>query len=126
MYILKITEDQAKIISKALDLYSRIFMGQFKEILDFQFGWKMELEDHEWCRKALQTVKRVATGLENNAYYGIFSEKISNKARAAYDIHQVIRNKLAWDNNPNGGITVNFDKPINTSAMPLPDIKKVE
>jgi hypothetical protein len=54
----------------------------------------------------------LATGLPRNAYHGIFSDKIPDEARVAWDLHQVIRHRLSWDDQPEGGITVNFDTPM--------------
>jgi hypothetical protein len=47
--------------------------------------------------------------------YGIHSEKVSDNARVAFDLIQVIRNKIAWINNPKGDFFVDFDTPYKTS-----------
>ena len=44
--------------------------------------------------------------------------------RIAWDIQQVIRHRIAWDRNPKGNITVDFDSPLKTSDEQLPIIEE--
>ena len=49
---------------------------------------------------------------------------INDSFRVAWDLQQVIRYRLAWDRNPEGGIQVIFDEPLKSSQEPLACIKK--
>jgi hypothetical protein len=53
--------------------------------------------------------------LECAAYYGIFSPDTPEESKISWDLIQVIRNKIAWSNRPEGGMTVDFGKPIQSS-----------
>ena len=59
-------------------------------------------------------------GFSRNASYGIYSHEVQDSARTLYDMHQIIRNKLAYEANPEvnygnrwekGKITIDFDEP---------------
>lgn len=117
-------ENTLALLSSACDLISRIHMCQFDHIVDF-----ISIEDdgnfskyHE-LRDKLDDLKK-HWGLPKNAYYSIYSDKISDDARSYWDMHQVMRNRLAYDNNPGitpenrwekGKITVDFDEPMHSN-----------
>lgn len=124
-YSLNITKQQAEIIIKALDLYSRIGMGQIIEVLDHHTN-RIKPEQAIIIYNKLNEIKPMLTGLPTNSYYSISSDQISNNYRIAYDLQQVIRHRLAWDGNPDGGFGVNFDAPMNYSQIPFATIKKIE
>ena len=106
----------------ALDLYSRIFMGQYSEI-----EWCLrlntvkqdkplyELFDSEELRSILLKVREKAIpdlkGCGFNISYGIWSEKNDIRSVEAFDLQQVIRHFDAWHRHPEGGSGRNFDKP---------------
>jgi hypothetical protein len=128
-YHLAMTERQAQVIINALELYSRIGMGQLQEItyvlrmnsvpgsIDFNALDKIA----DLTRKASSYWMKGSGG-----YHGISSDKINDSFRVAWDLQQVIRYRLAWDRNPDGGIQVNFDDPYKTSSVEdLAVIKKV-
>lgn len=115
------TENQARVLMRALDLYSRVRMGQFRTISYLftpyrEFDWTV-VDYH------LDATKRaIFPELDTNAYYGIFNDEVGD-AKNAWDIHQVVRHALAWHRNLEGGITVDFDEPWATSDEPLPTIE---
>jgi len=117
MVIVKMTEEQANVVLKALDLYSRLHLGQFREI---QTIWQT---NYLWAKETLKELKKQLTGLEENEYHSICAEYVSQNAKIAYDILQTIRHRMAWDKNPNGGLTVDYDEPLNVSNLPLPEVK---
>ena len=49
---------------------------------------------------------------------------MTEEAKIAYDLHQVIRHQLAWDQKPEGDITVDFDTPVKFSRQALATISK--
>ena len=132
MYNLKINKNQAEVISKALDLYSRIGAGQISEIL-----WHPSVAEKMWVknsnlsenqmnqklvRQLLDDIKRIIWGYKPNENGGIsMAEEID---KIAYDLHQVIRHKIAWDGKPKGGNTVDFHKPMKYSKEELAKMER--
>jgi hypothetical protein len=128
-YHLAMTEKQAQVLVNALDLYSRIGMGQLTEVAHIL---RMTVVGNpSGTVDALDAVERLTREASSmwmggsGGYYGITSEKISDVFRVAWDLQQVIRYRLAWDRKPEGGIQVHFDDPMKTSAEELAVIKKV-
>ncbi len=128
-YQLWITEKQAQVLVNALDLYSRIGMGQFSEITHVL---RMNaLGNPSGQADALAKVDELTRKASSywmggsGDYYGIASEKINDIFRVAWDLQQVIRYRLAWDRKPEGGIQVHFDEPWKSSAEPFAVIKKI-
>lgn len=111
---LELSEKQAGIVEEALEFYSRIHMGQFEELGNFFH--KRNYNRDEFRHLTDQLRRCVFPELQRNAYYGICDKKhLSDNARIAWDIQQVIRHGVSWKRYPNGGITVNFDPPMRTS-----------
>jgi hypothetical protein len=125
-YTLTLNEKQAQILVSALDLYSRIGIGQFEEVLQvYDRDLKLDHDQRERIRKALNVAKGEA-GHPSNGSYGIHNPEVRGEFRTAYDIQQVVRNRLAWDRKPQGDITVDFDKPDRIGTEPLAKCAKEE
>lgn len=124
-YCLTISEEQADIISRALDLYERVGgLGQI-EVVAEPWIFRRDANALELARRALDQAKLYLTGFEYGASYGIYSEGVPDEYRVAYDLQQVIRYRLAWDKTPEGGIGVWFDKPHRTGKVSLAKIEHV-
>jgi len=113
-YNLTLTEQQAGILCDALDLYARIGIGQFEEILHI-FNFTKVAPEHRDTVEILLLSAKEEIGLPKNGSHGIHHPEVNDKFRAAFDLKQVVRNKVAWDRNPAGGIQVQFDTPNQTS-----------
>lgn len=136
-YKLEITEEQAQVIRNALDLYTRIGIGQLKEI------WWVWGHNKDVCKCDRRTfdayltdLQLQLTGFPLNASWGIHSLEVHDVFRQAYDLHQVIRNKLAWtryrkehpgsESQPRdhsfaiGTGTIDFDNPRKTALEDVP------
>lgn len=123
-YVLELSKNQARIVVDALDLYMRIGIGQFKEVARvYDYGFDRADVDMEALRGALEEASRTQ-GFGTGGSYGIHSERVNDVFRQAYDIKQVVRHRLAWDREPNGGIGVDFDTPRQIGALPLPRISR--
>lgn len=123
-YRLTINAEQADIISRALDFYSRVGGGQVEEIgaVALLQPYNSAL-DYTAVENSVNTLKRVLFGLSPNApNCGIGNSR--PQFQTAYDLHQVIRNRLAWDRQPEGGIEVWFDSPMKWGPEPLAEIKE--
>ena len=134
-YHLTITESHARLIAQAMDLVSRIQIGQWHEFI----GWLPPTKKfcHHSLREQLLPVmaehfrKTKPEGCPYpidgwGSHYGIHSPFVPDTARVAWDLKKVIEHRLAWDRNPEGGFTVDFDGPHHVGGEPLAIIKRVE
>ena len=114
MKIEGVNEKQMKIIIRALDLYSRLMMGQVKELSDL---WdKREPVVFE----ALRFLKKaVFPELSLDSYYGITSMAIPEEPKISFEMLRVMEHALSWHKHPEGGITVNFDPPMEITDEPM-------
>ena len=90
------SEKEALLIEKALDLYSRISLGQFKEIGQVtsiqKKLWGNNETEGEFDRKC-DELKEVF-GLEAGSYWGVFDKKnVNDDAREAFHIQQTMRHE---------------------------------
>lgn len=89
-YAIALTPAQATVVSTALELYARLLIGQPEHIANV-----FKIERMTEVRDALDALKAVAfPELAQNASYGIHSDKVSDKARQAFDIYSVIRHAM--------------------------------
>jgi hypothetical protein len=127
-YRLTISRHQAQVINEALDLYARLHMGQVDELaylyraLANQRG--LSAEATEAIDGHCAAVSRLV-GPASGGYYGIAHQLVSDTARVAHDIKQVVRHRLAWDRTPDGGMQVDFDQPHAYGSEPLPTIDRM-
>lgn len=146
-----INDEQAYVIVEALDLFSRVLIGQSEEagsvmnkysvnMLDSEVVGavgkqytqhkpnKKAYDEHHDFTDAIRSLKYSLLGIHSNGSYGIHSGVVHDNARVAYDIQQVLRNHLAWKNYSGdsvmGTIGVSFDTPYQTSKLPLPKIEE--
>lgn len=122
-YKLTINEHQAKVISFALDFYSRISGGQFEQIVH-RFDWQNSKEDNVSIKATalLVDLKCVLTGL-NKSEHNIGLGNICEDGKIAYDLHQVIRHKLAnTDSSSSHPDSVDFNVPRQVSNEALAEI----
>lgn len=147
-YNLEITEEQAYIISNALDLYSRVLIGQFEEVANVitwnirKFkdidGREISPDNMNFFKDGIEKCKEVFLNIPRHGSHGIHSPEVDDSARKSYDMHQVVRNKLAWDKKNKDPakddrtpdmIQVIYDEPrktSNDSDFNLPIIKEIK
>ena len=128
---LEISEKQMDIMLAALDLYSRVRMGQYSDLPNSKNKYMTPSEDANLIKRILMPE------LDWNAFYGIHSEKISDDARIAWDIQQVMRHMRSWHRagkdpekdqrewtGSNTMMGVSYDSPMRSSEEEeLPKIK---
>ena len=108
---------------RVLDLYSRIFIGQYDHLNwdirlnadEKKISWK-EIERAEIMRtfmfkKIRDIIIPDLAHFELYASHGIWNDKNDPRAIDAYDMQQTIRFTDAWFRRPEGGIGVYFSKP---------------
>ncbi len=129
-YNLQISEIQARVLINALDAYSRIYLGQFDTAILDQFLFSPDVSGPQMnaARKLLDETKKVITGHDSNASFGIHSTEVSDKARVAYDLQQVIRHQLWQDEDHtafSGGVWSRPPHQTSTEGLKLAKIEKV-
>lgn len=125
--------EQARRLVRALDFYSRVWIGQYRNImLELSFhhpaGRTIGRELAPVIKAALTAIRALAIPqlAEESwgANFGIWSEDAKhisgNRAASAYDLQQVIRHATAWSLHPEGGHIVDFAKPILRGDWPAP------
>lgn len=124
-YTLTLSREQAVVLSRACDFYGRIRNGQLSEIT-----WELLLRPHEksvaFDRELVDTIlcaarRPIFPELSANVghHYGVTQDKTAD---VAWDIHEVVRNAIAYHDSPQGGMTVDFKDPMCWSGDPLPTI----
>ena len=148
---IEISEEQAYVIVEALDLFSRVLIGQVEEVGGVMNKYNVNMLDgeivgdvgkqytqhkpdkkaydaHHDFTDAIRSLKHNLLGIHSNGSYGIHSNVVHDNARVAYDVQQVLRNYLAWKHHKEGvfggTMGVSFDKPYQTSKLPLPKIEE--
>lgn len=123
-YTLEITEHQAQTLVDALDLYSRIGLGQFLEVADvYVHAHDVSQEEREELEIRL-TQAKAAVGHPRNGSFGIHSREVPDAFRVAWDLQKVIRHRLAVDRDPTGTPWrgVSYDEPTQSALEPLAEI----
>lgn len=134
-YQITATQSQLELIQRALDMYSRIGMGQVgtavtdhPDVIKRIFNHRSNLVSLFEVSIAVDAAMKywVFEELPQNGYHGIHSSKINNSNRNAYDMVQVIRSKIAWDNHKEGDSTiyVQYDTPMKTGNEDFIQIEK--
>lgn len=132
-YTLTLEKEQLDIISKSLDLYARIQMGQVSQITN---PYLIPLPDADYTdveNKLSELKTLMFPELPDKSYYSIKSKKVPDPVRQAVDIFEVISHRLAWDyyippkddpnKKPEGDM---FKNPFHwSSELDLPQIEKV-
>lgn len=126
-YTIEVNESQLYALMNAIENESRIMLGQFDVLKDIcyrhngpKISWD-EMRDVEWQLKQMFYPE-----LSLNAYHGIHSDQIPNRARTLFDLYQVMRNVVAWNHSLVRQWTVNFDDPyVTDNENPLPIVKVI-
>lgn len=132
------TDEHMEIVERALDLFTRVQLGQMEEVLDL-FRWDgrkhkpgqeetgpVTLDDMRAADEHLNCVKELLTGFSRGASWSIGSPEVPDAARVAYDVRQVMRQKRSYAKAPEGGMTVNFDDPMRWGKLPLVEARLIE
>ena len=122
-------EDEVTICTEALDFYNRIFIGQYDNIVS-RLSWRLNdsttLHDKRYvCEHILLAIRGIImrdTDLDRygfSASLGIWSDHTDIRAINSYDMQQVMRYNLAYAKHPEGGYTVDFNKPLINGSLPV-------
>lgn len=125
--VLTLTREQALVVENACEMLARLHLGQFHFITERLFKYNGNM--NEYCSR-----RDMANDLLKLASFEIFgrgaynSPKISEKSdecERAWLVYTTLRHARSWHDNPNGGVTVNFDEPLPFNGEPMPDCKIV-
>lgn len=123
-YRLLVDDSQLNHISKALDFYARIQMGQISEMVNPYMVPLPSCNYDEITPLITELKTKMFPDLPKNAYYSIKSSQLSDEVRQMVDIYEVIRFQLIADNETE--LKENDMKPFNWSSEKLlPVIEKV-
>lgn len=118
MTTLKVTKEQLRLIQDALEMYSRIGIGQlwvikehptFESILkekctvDGKTDYTLYHEQRDSADRYFSIGRDLLicdSTLGNHGSFGIYNQKVDESCRVAYDLVQVIRHEF-WKANPN-------------------------
>lgn len=128
-YCMTMTESQARLVIKALDFFSRMRMGQFGELIDLVLPVS-DGDIDEYCKRRDEAARILLDArdvlmpdlLDMHSLHGSYSVYMFDDSRAAWHTLQAIRSCIAWHNNPEGGWTVDFDRPSGDA----PTVEAVE
>lgn len=125
-FALTLNVKQVSVLIQALDFFSRIGIGQIEEVQTMLRHKEHTMPGNvEAVRSFLDAVKKQLMGLDSNETWGVFHQKVSDEFKVAWDLQQVIRNKLSWTLNPAGGFGVCFDEPMKAGTEPLATMNQV-
>lgn len=126
----KLSMEEYRVLYDALDLYTRVWIGQYDHI-DSDMRWKKECEElnvhrDEIVSKFISLRAILMPEIINIGYYGsygIYNAGRDYRAGVSYDILQGIRYKVSWFEHPEGGLQFDFNKPLYCKDDPYSPIK---
>jgi hypothetical protein len=99
-------------------------LAQFDYAIDL--GFNVPINKHQEVRELCNKLKLICTGMPSNQSYGVGCKEFTDNHMVAHDLNEVLRHRLSWDENPEGGGTVNFHAPFKVSKQPLAEIKRTD
>lgn len=142
-YNLEITEEQAKTIMNACEMFSRLQGGQWKDV----FEWLPIKKgiDYKVLHQVEDTIQYLMPSiLKDNvdgvsSSFGVGHPELDKSHDISWEIHCAIRHKLSWERAVEDGIvesetssrkwpemmTVDYDPPMRWSTEPLVKITQI-
>lgn len=119
-YTLTVTTQQAMAISRACEIVARLGIGQFRDALEClptvtfcPDGWHDDMD--AIGERLSRHMHGNVDGWRSNL--GIHHEKVSDESRVLFDLHRVIRHRLAWDGAVERGVIPSIDSPRQWPEM---------
>ena len=125
-YVLTLTPEQEYIVEQALELLARLHIGQFERIAELL----CDPRDTDYCKRRdlacdlLRLAAIVVFGRSPINYPDVKGK--STEHELAWTIYSVLRYTRSWHENPEGGITVNYDEPLNLAGGPMPKCEIIQ
>lgn len=101
-YIVRLSARQLKALADAAELGARVRMGQLDEVRQTLMGepGRMDLPAHTWYLVEREMADIFRAVFPEDPLWGgpnIRNSRRSETTRILFDLHQVFRNRLAWD-----------------------------
>lgn len=125
-YVLTLTSEQEYIVEQALELLARLHIGQFERVAELL----CDPRDTDYCKRRdlardlLRLAAIVVFGRSPINYPDVKGK--STEHELAWTIYSVLRYTRSWHENPDGGITVNYDEPLNLAGGPMPKCEIIQ
>lgn len=124
-YVLKLREEDARIVCRACELFTRLHIGQLDELvfelMKYQEGDDDFSQKRDIAKSLLMSVRSLMfpelppfAGASHSAGH-------TEQDGRAWNVYQVLRHAIAWNNHPEGGVTVDFAAPLNSAGFPPPE-----
>jgi hypothetical protein len=131
-YTITLTERQASILSKATEIYARLGIGQFYDALRVLPTTEAVPDWHDDMLVIRRMLSRhMKHGVDGwGSSLGIFSPEVNDAARVCWDLHQVIRHRMALDYaaaknlDPSQMYGVQYNEPMRSGKEPLAKIER--
>ena len=113
----ELNDEQQRVVLEALELYYRVGMGQTTEVVEVMRGSEF---DKDAARESAKELAKELFPNLNGSYYGIRHEDVQEKFKVACDVYSKMRYERSWARNPEGGMTVVFQKvsPVSNTELP--------
>lgn len=126
---LTLTRDQAFVVEQACELLARLHIGQFQMIPELLLNFGIGMDEYCHRRDMANDILKIAAmeifgrGPYNQPKVG----KKNIEHERAWLVYTTLRYARSWYDHPDGGITVNYDKPMSIGEyMPKCEISKEE
>ena len=127
-YVLEMDEEQAEITIKALDFWMRMKLGQWKELIELCLSFA-DYDVEEYLRRGenaekllLKARSEIMPELSSSLWHSHGVYKFPDTTQG-FNILRAIRSCIAWHRHPEGGWTVEFDRPMAMHGEALPECK---
>lgn len=140
-YTLTLTLRQAQVLQQATEVLARLGIGQFRDALErlplkegAPQGWHQDMDDI-----GAMLARHTISGVDGwHSSLSILGGDTPESSKIAWDLHQVLRHRLAWDRAVAEGVVasadaprrwpemtqVSYDTPLRASSQPLATLAK--
>lgn len=128
---IELSELQLDAVLDALEMYSRIGIGQLEYIAEQsaviackEKPMEMNYTNPKWItfQKKLNECKALF-GWNSSSHAGIYSANVSADVKRAWIVYKSIKHARAWMRKPDGGWHLDFDEPLRNSTESMPRVK---
>jgi hypothetical protein len=119
-------EEHLNVITRALEVYQRLRMGQIDYALSEAFDHSINYEDRRACHAFIRNTlfKDPDLGGHLDGSWGILNQEKVGDATIGYEVYKVLTRYRSFKNNDGWrGNGTNFDKVYQHTKVPLPEVK---
>jgi hypothetical protein len=119
-------EEHLSVIIKALEVYTRLKLGQIDYALEEAFGWELDRDKVQAIHNYARQIMFEGTDMERNpnVSWGIYNQEKVGDATLGYEVQKVLGRYRAITNNDGwSDWGRSFDKPFSVTGVPLPEVQ---